>query len=64
VKKLVLKFAFKWVNLYRYTEDDEKSNVSAVYKKTTRRARQFMNRPGGFNRPLPDEVNGVRSNKI
>jgi U4/U6.U5 tri-snRNP-associated protein 3 len=50
--------------LYRYTEDDEKSNVSAVYKKTTRRARQFMNRPGGFNRPLPDEVNGVRSNKI
>ena len=44
--------------------EDENVNVSAVFKKTTRRARQYMNRPGGFNRPLPDEVTGVRSNKI
>jgi U4/U6.U5 tri-snRNP-associated protein 3 len=38
--------------------------VSAVHKKTTRRARQYMNRPGGFNRPLPEEQTGVKSNKI
>ena len=44
--------------------DDPNSNASAVHKKTTRRARQYMNRPGGFNRPLPDERTGVKSNKI
>jgi len=44
--------------------EDPFSNASAIYKKTTRRARQYMNRPGGFNRPLPDELTGVRSNKI
>ena len=38
--------------------EDANSNVSSIYKKTTRRARQYMNRPGGFNRPLPDEVTG------
>lgn len=44
--------------------DDPNANVSGANKKTTRRARQYMNRPGGFNRPLPEEVTGVRSNKI
>lgn len=44
--------------------EDPNANVSAVHKKTTRRARQYMNRPGGFNRPLPEEQTGVKSNKI
>jgi U4/U6.U5 tri-snRNP-associated protein 3 len=44
--------------------EDANANVSAVHKKTTRRARQYMNRPGGFNRPLPEEQTGVKSNKI
>ena len=40
------------------------ANVGAVRKKTTRRARQYMNRPGGFNRPLPEEKTGIKQNKI
>lgn len=44
--------------------DDPNANVSAVNKKTTRRARQYMNRPGGFNRPLPEEKTGQRQNRI
>ena len=44
--------------------EDPNANVSGFKKKTTRRARQYMNRPGGFNRPLPDELTGVKSNKI
>tara|TARA_B100000519_G_C14225834_1_gene429955 strand:+ start:768 stop:1034 length:267 start_codon:yes stop_codon:yes gene_type:complete len=34
---------------------DPKANVSGVFKKTKREARQYMNRPGGFNKPLPSE---------
>ena len=44
--------------------DDPNANLSAVNKKTTRRARQYMNRPGGFNRPLPEEKTGQRQNRI
>ena len=44
--------------------DDPNANVSAVRKKTTRKARQYMNRPGGFNRPLPEEKTGIKQNKI
>ena len=44
--------------------DDPNANVGAVRKKTTRRARQYMNRPGGFNRPLPEEKTGIKQNKI
>ena len=40
--------------------DDPNANVSSVRKKTTRRARQYMNREGGFNRPLPEEKTGIR----
>ena len=44
--------------------EDKNANISAVRKKTTRRARQYMNREGGFNRPLPEEKTGIRQNKI
>lgn len=44
--------------------DDPNANVGAVRKKTTRKARQYMNRPGGFNRPLPEEKTGIKQNKI
>jgi U4/U6.U5 tri-snRNP-associated protein 3 len=44
--------------------DDPNVNVGAVRKKTTRKARQYMNRPGGFNRPLPEEKTGIKQNKI
>jgi U4/U6.U5 tri-snRNP-associated protein 3 len=44
--------------------DDPNANASAVNKKSVRRARQYMNRPGGFNRPLPEEKTGVRQNRI
>lgn len=40
--------------------DDEKANAGAVKVKTTRSARQYMNRRGGFNRPLPAEQSGQR----
>ena len=43
--------------------DDEFSNASAVQKNTKRQARQYMNRKGGFNRPLPAEVTGQRQNR-
>lgn len=42
--------------------DDEFANASAVQQKTKRQARQYMNRKGGFNRPLPAEVTGQRQN--
>jgi len=42
--------------------DDEHANASCVQKKTKRQARQYMNRKGGFNRPLPAEVTGQRQN--
>lgn len=42
--------------------DDERSNAGAVKAKQTRQARQYMNRRGGFNRPLPAEKTGERVN--
>ena len=42
--------------------DDPNCNLSAVHKKSTRQARQYMNRRGGFNRPLPAEVTGQKVN--
>lgn len=41
----------------KHVEDDA-ANAGAVKKKQTRRARQYMNRRGGFNRPLPAERTG------
>lgn len=38
--------------------EDEASNAGAVKAKEKRRARQYMNRRGGFNRPLPAERTG------
>ncbi len=38
--------------------DDDAANAGAVKAKQTRRARQYMNRRGGFNRPLPSEKTG------
>ena len=35
--------------------EDEASNAGGVKTKEKRRARQYMNRRGGFNRPLPAE---------
>jgi len=35
--------------------NDPNANISGVFKKTKREARQYMNRPGGFNKPLPSE---------
>jgi len=43
--------------------DDEFANASSVQKNTKRQARQYMNRKGGFNRPLPAEVTGQRQNR-
>lgn len=40
--------------------DDERANTGAVKVASTRRARQFMNRRGGFNRPLPPERTGEK----
>ena len=42
--------------------EDDAVNSGAVKTKTTRHARQYMNRKGGFNRALPAEVTGVRTN--
>jgi U4/U6.U5 tri-snRNP-associated protein 3 len=40
--------------------EDESVNVSGYKIKTKRSARQYMNRKGGFNRPLPAEKTGER----
>lgn len=40
--------------------DDPRTSVGAVKVKSTRQARQFMNRRGGFNRPLPAERTGQK----
>jgi U4/U6.U5 small nuclear ribonucleoproteins len=40
--------------------DDEGSNLSLIKVPTTRQARQYMNRRGGFNRPLPAERTGEK----
>merc|ERR1740138_1526471 len=37
-------------------------NFGAVRVKSTRHGRQFMNRRGGFNRPLPAERTGIMLN--
>lgn len=39
---------------------DPNANASAVKVASKRRARQYMNRRGGFNRPLPAERTGQR----
>eukprot|EP00854_Cymbomonas_tetramitiformis_P012820 gene12820-15150_t len=41
---------------------DSRVNLSGVHKKSTRQARQYMNRRGGFNRPLPAEKTGEKIN--
>ena len=41
---------------------DDNCNISAVHKKSKRSARQYMNRRGGFNRPLPPERTGEKVN--
>eukprot|EP00877_Chromochloris_zofingiensis_P004426 jgi/Chrzof1/13985/Cz08g20060.t1 len=43
----------------KHVEDDA-ANTSGVKAKTTRTARQYMNRRGGFNRPLPAERTGEK----
>lgn len=40
--------------------EDERANAGAVKVKTTRSARQYMNRKRGFNRPLPAETTGKK----
>ncbi|KAL4524949.1 hypothetical protein Ndes2526B_g07131 [Nannochloris sp. 'desiccata'] len=40
--------------------EDEAANTGAIKIKTTRTARQYMNRKGGFNRALPTEVTGKK----
>lgn len=40
--------------------EDEGANQGAVKTATKRRARQYMNRKRGFNRPLPSEKTGER----
>lgn len=40
--------------------EDESANAGAVKIKSKRSARQFMNRRGGFNRPLPAERTGEK----
>lgn len=41
---------------------DDRANAGAVKAKQTRQARQYMNRRGGFNRPLPAEKTGEKVN--
>ena len=43
--------------------DDPNAKVGAVFQKSIRRARQYMNRKGGFNRALPAEVTGQKQNR-
>lgn len=43
----------------RHVEDDS-VNVSGIKIKSKRTARQYMNRRGGFNRPLPAERTNER----
>ncbi len=40
--------------------DDDAANMGGVKAKQLRTARQYMNRRGGFNRPLPLERTGER----
>jgi U4/U6.U5 tri-snRNP-associated protein 3 len=41
----------------KHVEDDA-ANTSGIKIKSSRSARQYMNRKGGFNRPLPAERTG------
>lgn len=43
--------------------DDDTANASAIQVRSQRKARQFMNRKGGFNRPLPAERTGEKMNE-
>ncbi|WZN60820.1 U4/U6.U5 small nuclear ribonucleoprotein [Chloropicon roscoffensis] len=38
-------------------------DTGAVKVRSTRQARQYMNRKGGFNRPLPAEMTGQKVNE-
>jgi U4/U6.U5 tri-snRNP-associated protein 3 len=40
--------------------EDEAANISGIKVKSTRSGRQYMNRKGGFNRPLPEEKTGIK----
>ena len=40
--------------------EDETANSSGIKIKSKRTARQYMNRRGGFNRPLPAERTNER----
>ena len=40
--------------------DDESCHVSGIKVSSKRTARQYMNRRGGFNRPLPIEQSGKK----
>ncbi len=42
---------------------DPTANISGMKLKSTRQARQYMNRRGGFNRPLPAERTGEKVNR-
>lgn len=44
--------------------DDDRANAGAVRSQTKRTARQYMNRKGGFNRPLPAERTGQKVNNV
>ncbi|CAG9461555.1 unnamed protein product [Pedinophyceae sp. YPF-701] len=44
-------------------KDHTATDASAVHRKTTRTARQYMNRKGGFNRDLPAERTGEKVRK-
>lgn len=52
----------EWLNFTEQGKqvDDESANAGAVKAKQTRQARQYMNRRGGFNRPLPAEKTGEK----
>lgn len=43
----------------KHVEDDG-ANAGAIRAKSLRQARQYMNRKGGFNRPLPAERTGKK----
>ena len=44
-------------------EVETNADVGSVKVKSTRQARQYMNRKGGLNRPLPAEMTGQKVNE-
>jgi hypothetical protein len=44
--------------------DDEAANESALKISSQRKPRQYMNRKGGFNRPLPAEQTGKKMQQV